>query len=65
MHVYAYISIRILHSSPHTKYNTPNTLPPSHSGFESRMLLMAERVALQERQLADAERALQAVKEGR
>ncbi len=29
------------------------------------MLLMTERVALQERQLAEAERALQAVKEGR
>lgn len=29
------------------------------------MLLMTERLALQERQLADAERTVQAVKEGR
>lgn len=35
------------------------------SGFESRMALMTERLALQQRQLADAEAALQAVKEGR
>lgn len=41
------------------------TTKKKHSGFESRMALMTERLALQQRQLADAESALQAVKEGR